>query len=229
MIVQLRSVLTPDDADLLVSQLVTRPATDGALTAGIAHAIKHNREVLDPDLRQQLSTRISQALQGHAHFLAAALPKSIYPFLFNCHREGMFYGPHLDEPLMGKPPSQLRADLALTLFLSEPASYDGGELSIDADSSATHVKLPRGDAVLYPASAVHEVMPVTRGVRWAAVSWVQSLVRRTDQRDVMWQLALAAEDLRSLQAADASRERKDGLERRLLGLRANLLRMWGES
>jgi PKHD-type hydroxylase len=229
MIVRLPFVLTPDAADAMVAQLAARAPSDGALTAGVARTIKHNREVLDADLRRQLSLAISQALQRHAHFLAAALPKAIYPFVFNCYHEGMFYGRHLDEPVMGQPPNQLRTDLAITVFLSDPAAYDGGELVIDADSSATRAKLPRGDAVLYPATAIHEVAPVTRGTRWAAVSWVESMVRRADQRDLLRQIALASDDLRNILASDASRERKETLERRLLGLRANLLRMWGET
>jgi PKHD-type hydroxylase len=228
MIVRLPFVLAPDAAATMVTQLEARVATDGGLTAGAARTIKRNREVLDADLRQQLSATITQALQRHAAFLAAALPKAIYPFIFNCYHPGMFYGPHLDEPVMGRTPNQLRSDLALTLFLSEPADYDGGELLVDADSTPVRIKLPRGDAVLYPATATHEVAAVTRGTRWAAVSWVQSMIRRTDQRDLLWQIALASEDLRNIQASDASRERKETLERRLLGLRANLLRLWGE-
>jgi PKHD-type hydroxylase len=228
MIVRLPFVLNPDEAAAIVAQLQARTPTDGALTAGVARAIKRNREVLDADLRQQLSATISQALQRSASFLGAAVPKAIYPFVFNCYEPGMGYGAHLDEAIMGRAAGQLRSDLSLTVFLSDPASYDGGELVVDSDSTPVRIKQPQGDAVLYPSTAVHEVAPVTRGTRWAAVTWIQSLVRRGDQRDVVWQIAQLSEELRRLQVSDATRELKDALERRLLGVRANLLRMWGE-
>jgi len=228
MIVHLPFVLNPDEAVAIVAQLQARTPTDGALTAGAAGAVKHNREVLDADLRQSLSASISQALQRNAGFLGAAVPKALYPFIFNCYQPGMSYGAHLDEAVMGRGAGQLRADLSLTVFLSDPASYDGGELIVDSDSTPVRVKLPQGDAVLYPSASVHEVAPVTRGTRWGAVTWVQSLVRRPDQRDVVWQIAQLSEELRRLQVSDATRELKETLERRLLGVRANLLRMWGE-
>jgi len=228
MIVRLPFVLNPDEAAAIVVQLQARTPTDGALTAGAARSVKRNREVLDADLRQQLSASISQALQRNAGFVGAAVPKAIYPFIFNCYQLGMAYGAHLDEAIMGRAAGQLRADLSLTVFLSDPASYDGGELVIDSDSTPVRLKLPQGDAVLYPSTALHEVAPVTRGTRWAAVTWIQSLVRRGDQRDVVWQIAQLSDELRRLQVSDATRENKEALERRLLGLRANLLRMWGE-
>jgi len=230
MIARLPFVLTPNDAATMVAQLTARTATDGALTAGAAaRAVKHNREVLDADLRQQLSASISQALQRHAAFLAAAVPRTIYPFIFNCYQPGMSYGPHLDEAMMGKPPNQLRSDLSITIFLSDPASYDGGDLVLDPDGAAARIKLPPGDAVIYPSTTVHEVTPVTRGVRWAAVSWIQSVIRRGDQRELVREVALMTDDLRRLQVSEATRELKEALERRLLGLRANLLRTWGET
>jgi len=228
MIVRLPFVLNPDEAAAMVAKLQARTPTDGAMTAGAAGAIKRNREVLDADLRQLLSAALSQALQRNASFLGAAVPKAIYPFLFNCYEPGMSYGAHLDEAVMGRGSGQLRSDLSLTVFLSDPASYDGGELVVDSDSTPVRIKLPQGDAVIYPSSAVHEVAPVTSGTRWAAVSWIQSLVRRIDQRDVVWQIAVLSEELRRLQVSDATRELKETLERRLLGVRANLLRMWGE-
>jgi len=229
-IVRLPFVLPANDAAAIVGQLDARSATDGALTAGAAaRGVKRNREVLDADLRQQLSALLSQALQRHAGFLAAAVPRTIYPFIFNCYQAGMFYGPHLDEAVMGKPPHQLRSDLSITIFLSDPASYDGGELVLDPDGAAGRIKLAQGDAVLYPSTTVHEVTPVTRGMRWAAVSWIQSVVRRADQRELVRELAAMSDDLRRLQVSEATRALKDALERRVLGLRANLLRMWGET
>jgi PKHD-type hydroxylase len=227
-ILRLPFVLNPDEASAMVAQLQSRTPTDGALTAGAARAVKRNREVLDADLRQQLSSAISQALQRNPSFLGAAVPKAIYPFIFNCYHPGMAYGGHLDEAIMGRGAGQLRADLSLTLFLSDPASYDGGELVVDSDSARVPIKLPQGDAVLYPSSAIHEVAAVTRGTRWAAVTWIQSLVRRIDQRDVVWQIAQLSDELRRLQVSDTTRELKETLERRLLGVRANLLRMWSE-
>src|SRR5580658_2530018 len=154
MIVHLPFVLNPDEAVAIVAQLQARTPTDGALTAGAGGAVKHNREVLDADLRQSLSASISQALQRNAGFLGAAVPKAIYPFIFNCYQPGMSYGAHLDEAVMGRGSGQLRADLSLTVFLSDPTSYDGGELIVDSDSTPVRVKLPQGDAVLYPSTSV---------------------------------------------------------------------------
>ena len=163
------------------------------------------------------------SLGRNPQFIAAALPSRVYPPLFNRYEAGMDFGTHIDGAIRTVPGAQarLRTDLSATLFLSDPQEYDGGELVIE-DTYGTHaIRLPAGHLVLYPASSLHRVNPVTRGRRTACFFWIQSMVRDDAQRTLLWQLDTAVQRLEAGQADEAAKVQ-------LAGVYHNLLRMWSE-
>jgi PKHD-type hydroxylase len=167
---------------------------------------------------------IVSALERHPRFISAALPNLIYPPMFNRYGEGMTFGAHVDGSVRIHPHSgrKLRTDVSATLFLADPADYDGGELQIDDSYGMHSVKLAAGDMVLYPATSLHTVTPVTRGVRVGCFFWVQSLVRDDGQRQMLFDMDNAIQRLNQTDA--------DALARRtLVGCYHNLLRQWSET
>lgn len=157
---------------------------DGAATAGWhARGVKLNHQAT----HEQAAQQVHQALMRHAVFCASALPRKLRSPLFSRYTAGMSYGTHVDDALMGGGDS-LRTDLAVTVFLSDPANYDGGELVIDSHSGKQGYKLAAGDAIVYPATQLHRVSEVTRGERLAAILWVQSRVRDPAQREILFDL-----------------------------------------
>lgn len=198
---------------------------DGARTAGgLAGQVKHNLQLPeDTEPALSLGHHVLRALAACPRFEAAALPLRIYPPRFNRYRPGHAYGPHVDSALMPVPgaPVTVRTDLSATLFLSDPADYDGGELSIRDGDAWRRVKLPAGDLALYPADRVHHVAPVTRGQRFASFFWIQSTVRSAHRR------ALLAELDASVQALTEALGARHPEVVRLSGLYHNLLREWG--
>jgi PKHD-type hydroxylase len=168
---------------------------DGRVTAGHQSAVvKDNRQLPEgsPEARQ-LGDMIVGALERCPLFITAALPLRVFPPLFNRYEGGEKFGAHLDNSIRQIPGTgyRIRTDLSATLFLSKPDEYDGGELVIDDVFGAHSAKLPAGDMVLYPASSLHHVMPVTRGVRFASFFWVQSMVRDDGQRALLFDLDVA--------------------------------------
>ena len=204
------------------AELETAAWSDGRITAGHQSALaKRNLQLAqESELAQALGERILRKLGSHPLFVAAALPHKVFPPLFNAYREGMDFGNHIDNAIRGDE-DRLRTDISCTLFLSEPQDYDGGELVIE-DVYGTHsVKLAAGSLVLYPASSLHRVAPVTRGTRLAAFFWIQSLVRDPLQRRMLLDLDLAIQGLR--RAHGESPELVT-----LSGLYHNLLRRWAD-
>lgn len=186
--------------------------------------VKRNRQLSEGSpLAVELGREISAALQANALFMSAALPLRILAPYFNAYGGGEHYGLHVDGAIRaqrgGLPP--VRTDVSTTVFLSAPDEYEGGELMV-VDTFGTHeVKLPAGDAIVYPSSSVHQVMPVTRGERVASFLWTQSTVRDDAQRSMLFELESTIRDLRAHQgetAAVADLTRHYG----------NLLRMWAE-
>lgn len=218
MILRLQQVLTPEEL-ATAREMLAHPGVfaDGAGTAaGAARAVKHNEQA-GGARADTVTALVRKALARHDAYNAFAIPKSIVRVLASRYRPGMSYGQHIDAAVMGGK----RVDLSFTLFLSDPASYEGGALVIDDATGETEVKLAAGDAVLYATSALHRVEQVRAGERLAAVGWVRSLVRRADQRECLFDLDLAA---REAFAAHGHGQAHD----RLLKVRANLLRMWAE-
>jgi PKHD-type hydroxylase len=168
---------------------------DGRVTAGFQSAVvKDNRQLPENSpAARELGDMIVAALERNPLFITAALPLRVFPPLFNRYEGGASFGAHLDNSIRQIPgtPYRVRTDLSATLFLSAPEEYEGGELVIDDAYGAHAVKLPAGDMVLYPASSLHRVNPVTRGVRLGSFFWVQSMVRDDGQRTLLFDLDMA--------------------------------------
>lgn len=168
---------------------------DGRVTAGYQSAVvKDNRQLPEnsPEARE-LGDMIIAALERNPLFITAALPLRVFPPLFNRYEGGEKFGAHLDNSIRQIPGTsfRIRTDISATLFVSAPEDYDGGELVVDDVYGAHTVKLPAGDMVVYPASSLHHVNPVSRGVRLASFFWVQSMVRDDGARALLFDLDIA--------------------------------------
>ena len=174
-------------------------------------------------ITRRLGDMVLAAIELNPLFMAAALPLKVVPPLFNRYTGGQKYGNHVDGAIRPVPstPHQVRTDLSVTIFLSAPESYDGGELVVEDATGVHRVKLPAGDMVLYSGASIHRVEPVTRGARVASFFWVQSMVRRESQRTLLFDLDAVIQKL-----AHALPE-QDSV-RRLTGIYHNLLREWAE-
>ncbi len=226
MILTLPGVLDASEVAHCRSLLDAVAWVDGKVTAGAQSArAKRNLQVPeDAPEAKALRDLVLDRLGRTPAFVSAALPAKVFPPLFNRYDEGMGFGDHIDNAIRfgGEHRQRYRTDLSCTLFLSDPDDYDGGELVIDGVCGKQTVKLPAGDMVLYPASTVHRVAPVTRGSRWASFFWVQSMIRADAQRDLLYELDRAIID------AQASLGDDHATVIRLTGTYHNLLRMWAE-
>ncbi|RII74887.1 Fe2+-dependent dioxygenase [Pseudomonas monteilii] len=226
MLVEIDRLFSADELHTLRQQLLAQRWVDGKATAGVQSAqAKHNRQLDEDDpVARQLGGLILQRLSDNPLFMSAALPKRIYPPLFNRYGEGEGFGFHIDNAIRGIKGvrERVRTDLSATLFLADPDSYDGGELVIRDTFGERQVKLPAGHLVLYPGSSLHRVLPVTRGERLAAFFWIESLVREDSQRSLLLDMDVAIQRL-TAQGADA------GSLLELTGVYHNLLRRWGDT
>jgi PKHD-type hydroxylase len=199
---------------------------DGRSTAGAQSALVKNNEQLPPDgeMSRNLGTRVIKALTASPLFISAAIPRHIFPPLFNRYATGKHFGVHVDNAVRGDPLTglRIRTDLSVTLFLSEPDEYDGGELIVEDYYGSHEVKLPAGDLVLYPATSLHTVTPITRGARVASFFWLQSMVRDGHARSMIFDLDHAIQGLvKRLGNGDAEVVK-------LTGIYHNLIRYWAE-
>jgi PKHD-type hydroxylase len=199
---------------------------DGRVTAGHQSAVaKDNMQIpaASPAARQA-GELILTALSNSPLFISAALPLKVFPPLFNRYRGGQAFGNHVDNAIRPVPgtPVRVRTDLSATLFLSPPEDYDGGELTVDDTYGGHMVKLPAGHMVLYPASSLHRVTPVTRGARVSSFFWIQSMVRSDQQRTLLFDLDGAIQRLAGAVPGDEEVVR-------LTGIYHNLLRMWADT
>ena len=199
---------------------------DGNVTAGVqSGAVKRNEQLHEASpVARAVGDMILEALAGNSLFLSAALPLKIFPPLFNRYGNGHGFGTHVDNairPVKGTA-VRIRTDLSATLFLSEPEDYDGGELLIEDAYGAQAVKLPAGHMVLYPAKSLHQVTPITRGVRLASFFWLQSMVRDDGERALLYDLDQAVQTL----AAAHGIEQHEIV--RLTGVYHNLVRRWAD-
>ncbi len=190
MIFCIDNVLEPAELAELHQLLQQGQFVDGKLTAGAyAKVVKENEQWQgEPGSKQQAQALVLKALQRNSLFQAIAQPRWICPILFSRYQPGMTYGIHMDNALMGEEDTLTRSDISLTLFLSDPTSYSGGELAIDTSLGERTFKLPAGSMVVYPSTFLHRVTPVTEGVRFAAVTWVQSLIRDPLEREMLFEL-----------------------------------------
>ncbi|MCU1755272.1 Fe2+-dependent dioxygenase [Pseudomonas helleri] len=225
MLIDIAEVFTADEVDEMRTRLLAEPWVDGKVTAGQRSARdKFNRQLNEESaLGLLFGQRILARLSENALFMSAALPKRIYPPLFNRYSGGEAFGFHIDNAIRGIKGvrERVRTDLSATLFLTDPETYDGGELVIRDTFGERSVKLPAGHLVLYPGTSVHKVNPVTRGERVAAFFWIESLVREDSQRSLLLDMDVAIQRLSAQQADDESLLQ-------LSGVYHNLLRRWSD-
>jgi PKHD-type hydroxylase len=224
MIACIGDVLTPEEIKKLRAEAALLPFVPGAETAGgRARRVKNNEQVSQKaEERKALHEIVVGALMRSKEFNRAALPKRIRPPLISRYRQGMAYGQHVDNALMGPKQARERSDVSITVFISDIDEYDGGELIIHGSFGMQEVKLPSGSVVVYPSSSLHEVAEVTRGERLVAVTWAQSYVRDDRQREILGSLAQVKEKMNALAP--------DAVETDLAHhVYANLLRMWAET
>ncbi|MEO5644839.1 MAG: Fe2+-dependent dioxygenase [Bacteroidia bacterium] len=214
--------LKPELINALHPLLANAPFIDGRTTATqAAREVKRNLQVdtNDPHIFPQLQQIIGVALMNEQKFNTEFYAARIYQILFSKCETGMGYGWHVDSPVMGVPPT--RTDLAMTVFLSDPSTYEGGELVIRTEAGETSYKPQAGDAVIYPCQYIHCVNDVTSGVRIAAVTWIQCSVRSAEQRQLLSNLKKVHEHL-------AAKDAQSPETQLALQNWSNLLRMWAE-
>lgn len=223
MLVTLENVLEPDLLDNINQMLEQAQFVDGVLSAGdYAKKVKQNQELsTNQKQREYLDQMVIGRLAQNQDFRSAALPHQVSQPVFARYTQGMHYGNHIDDPIMGGTSGRFRVDVALTLFLSEPDSYQGGELCINTTFGETQVKLAAGSAVLYPASSLHRVAPVISGQRSVMVCWIQSLVRDPAKREILFELDQARQKLRQHKDDKNEAAQVDHAY-------TNLVRMWSE-
>ena len=222
MILTLPDVITADEQRAILDRIAAAEFVDGRETAAPALAARKNNQQISRDSPQvqAITAILLGALRRHAGFRNAAYPKQLHSTLVSRYREGMAYGAHVDNALMGEA-VVWRTDLSLTLFLNDPDEYDGGELALESGSGEILIKLPARSLVCYPTGQLHRVRPLTRGERLVVVSWVQSHVRDGAAREALRDLSLALEALPGTEASPV---------RDLVGkVHANLLRRWSET
>ena len=226
MLVKCEAVLTKEEVAHCRSVLEGTQWVDGKITAGAQSAIaKHNLQVPeDAPQARALGEIVLRALARSPTFNSAAVPFRVFPPLFNRYDVGMKFGAHVDNAIrfIAGPNIRVRTDLSATLFLSEPESYDGGELVIEDTYGTQSVKFAAGDMVLYPATSLHRVEEITRGSRWASFFWIQSMVKDDGGRGLLYQL-----DQSIIKTRAELGDKHDAV----LGLTAvyhNLLRKWAE-
>lgn len=220
MILTFPDAVSVDEQRAILAEIAAAEFVPGRETAGAALAARKNNEQISRDSPhvKRIGAMLLEALRRNAAFRAAIYPKQLHSTLVSRYRPGMEYGAHVDAALMGDA-TLFRTDVSLTLFLNEPADYDGGELALESGSGELRVKLPARALVCYPTGQLHRVTPVTRGERLVVVSWIQSHVRDGGAREVLRDLALALEKLP--QDATAARDLVNKAH-------TNLLRRWSE-
>jgi PKHD-type hydroxylase len=222
MLVRIAQILTAEELAACRERLAAATWTDGRETAGAQSAkVKENLQLpADGADARDLGQIVVRALERSSNFMTAALPRHVFPPSFNRYEPGMAYGAHVDNAIrqVGRTPVRLRTDISATLFLSDPADYDGGELIVDGTQSA---KLPAGDLVMYPATSVHRVAPVTRGARNAAFFWIQSMVKDDGERTLLFNMDRSIVEL-------SQNLPNDPAIVRLTACYHNLVRRWAE-
>jgi PKHD-type hydroxylase len=226
MLLHVPQVLSSDELTQVRTLLAEADWADGKITAGTQSAqVKRNIQLPEAsEYAEQARQIVLKALNKNALFFSAALPKKIYPPLFNQYRDGMDFGAHIDNAVRTHAISgmHVRTDISCTLFLENPEDYEGGELVIEDTYGHQMVKLAAGDMVLYPGTSLHHVRPVTSGARLACFFWVQSMIRDDAQRTLLFDMDVAIATLRQQHGDSAA-------VIRLTGNYHNLIRMWADT
>ena len=224
MLIHVPQVLAPEQVGFCRQRLGSADWVDGRVTAGEQSArAKNNLQVPeDSAIARELGELILGALGKTPTFVAAALPLRVFPPLFNRYDEGMGFDTHVDNAIRFAGAVRFRTDVSCTLFLSDPDDYDGGDLIVEDAYGEHAIKLPAGDMIVYPATSLHRVAPITRGSRWAAFFWAQSMVKSDERRTLLWDLDQA------IQKLSGKVGQGDPEVVSLTGTYHNLLRMWAE-
>lgn len=227
MMLHIPSVLSKQQVAHFRQAMAAASWVDGKVTAGAQSAqVKHNQQLPDNSpVAAELSNIVLDALAQSQLFISAALPLKTFPPMFNRYDAGETFGLHVDNAIRAVRGTshRVRTDLSATLFLVEPEEYDGGELIVEDTYGSHSAKLPAGDMVLYPSTSLHQVRPVTRGVRLASFFWVQSMVRDDGERQMLFELD------RTIQQLAAAHGLTDAAVVRLTGIYHNLLRRWADA
>jgi PKHD-type hydroxylase len=225
MLLQIPDILTTELVAQFREKLARAEWVDGRITAGHQSARAKDNLQLSEDhpVARELGEQIIIALQNSPLFMSAALPLKVFPPLFNCYRSGQSFGTHVDNAIrqLAGTTYRVRTDLSATLFLSQPDEYDGGELAVEDTYGLHNVKLQAGHMILYPASSLHHVSPVTRGERIASFFWVQSMVRDGGERALLFDLDMAIQRL-----TQENPDHPSALE--LTCVYHNILRRWAD-
>lgn len=226
MLIEIPELLKADELAACRRLLDEAEWIDGRVTAGHQSAIaKDNMQIPEGSpAARKLGDAILAALSSNPLFIAAALPLRVFPPLFNRYSGGQSFGNHVDNAIRTVPgtPHRIRTDLSMTVFLADPSEYDGGELTVEDTYGRHSVKLPAGHAVLYPASSLHHVRPVTRGARLASFFWIQSMVRDDGRRRLLFELDMSIQRLGRPGASEPETVN-------LTAIYHNLLRMWADA
>lgn len=216
------SIVGPAQLQEIKSLLDNAPFVDGKLSAGMAASrIKNNQEVdQKSEIFNQLNELVMSNLMRHPKFKSYVLPHRISSPFYARYTQGMAYGDHIDDPVMGSP-NHFRTDLSFTVFLNEPDEYEGGELIIHTPFVEQAVKLSAGQVVIYPSGTLHRVAEITAGERRVMVAWVQSLIRDTGKRDILFELNQVREKLLRKKPDDPDTKKLDHVY-------TNLVRLWAE-
>jgi PKHD-type hydroxylase len=222
MLLVIPGVLKKDEIETVTRELSLGAYEDGRASAGlVAREVKNNLQVKrDAEAAQKCAPLILAAMRRNGPFNAAAIPYRIHGPIFNRYDVGMTYGSHVDNAIMGEP-AAVRSDVSATLFLSQPDTYEGGELVLQEHQSERRIKPPAGSMVIYASTNVHRVEPVKRGSRIAAIFWIQSMVREESKRDILYDLNEILAGLR--QKLDANELMA------LTSIYSNLMRQWAET
>ena len=221
MLVIIPDLLKFTEIEAIQSVLSQCNYVDGKLSAGNdARKYKRNEEAAPAaEQFEALNNVVMSRLVQHPLYLNSVLPIKISLPIYARYSSGMAYGSHIDDPVMGGS-SKYRSDVSITVFLNNPDEYEGGELTIETDYGSQNFKQNAGSAIIYPSSSRHEIKQVTRGERLVAIAWVQSMVRSAEQRQVLYQLHQAREQLSSEPSTRLYQQVNDSY--------ANLVRMWAE-
>jgi PKHD-type hydroxylase len=230
MLIAIERVLTAEQVAAARERLAAAEWVDGRVTAGYqAQEVKRNAQLPEGSaVARELGEVVLAGLARSPQFMAAALPLRVFPPMFNSYAGGQTFGTHVDTAIrqLVTTGQRIRTDLSATLFLTPPEEYDGGELIVEDSYGEKRVKLAAGDMVLYPATSLHRVEPVTRGNRVSSFFWIQSMVRQDAQRTLLWELDQSIQRLAASAVAQTPEIKQSSVQ--LTGVYHNLLRQWAE-
>jgi PKHD-type hydroxylase len=230
MLITIEKVLSTEQVTEARQKLASAEWVDGRVTAGYqAQEVKRNAQIPESStVARELGEMILAGLARSPRFMSAALPLRVFPPMFNSYAGGQTFGTHVDTAIrqLSTTGQRIRTDLSVTLFLTPPEEYDGGELIVEDSYGEKSVKLPAGDMVLYPATSLHRVEPVTRGNRVSSFFWIQSMIRQDAHRTLLFELDSSIQSLASSEHAQSAPVKQSSVQ--LTGVYHNLLRQWAE-